>query len=255
MGLLTSSREALLFPSRDSLTSFMMERWGEISSRAVKRKGRADVALSGGRTPVDVYRKVAEMGRTIPWDKIHIFLADERFVPPDHEDSNYRMIRDTIISRVTIPEENVHAIPTDGCDPETSARQYEEAIRFFRLDAGQYPSFDLIVLGLGVDGHTASLFPGNNAVHETARLAAAVRRNDGSHDRITLTIPVLNSAAHLIFLVTGEEKAAILRRVVETRDISLPAALVDPGRGDVLFLIDEEAGALLSRDRFSRTRQ
>jgi 6-phosphogluconolactonase len=180
---------------------------------------------------------------------VHIFFSDERHVPPDDASSNYRMARETLLSRVPIPEGNVERIRSEW-PPEEAARDYEGRIReVFGLARGDLPRFDLILLGMGADGHTASLFPGSTALHETESLVAAPRVDKLVSHRFTLTPVTINRAASVIFLVSGEEKAEALRNVLEgVHDPDrLPAQIVNPVDGDLLWLIDSAAGRLLSR--------
>lgn len=197
-----------------------------------------------------LYRGLAARRDIGPWDKTHVFLADERFVPATDADSNYRMIREKLLDAVDIPASNVHPVPAGLSDAESAAKKYEEMlISFFGLSDGEFPVFDLILLGLGTDGHTASLFPGSRALQEKRCLVDSAVLGDARHDRITLTFPVINSARNVLFLVTGKEKAEVLREVAEYRNAALPASAVAPGRGRLLFLADPDAASLLSAGR------
>jgi 6-phosphogluconolactonase len=227
-------------------------RFQRLASESVAAAGRFSVALSGGSTPHALYELLAEapFRETIDWSRVHLFWGDERFVPADHPDSNFRMAREAFIGRVPIPAENVHPIPTEGGDPEACAAQYEETLRrFFAPLEGEVPSFDLILLGLGADGHTASLFPGSPALGEDHRLvlAAYVQKLDAW--RLTLTPPILRGARHVIFLVCGPDKAATLQEVLEGPydPHRLPAQLVRPEEGDLTWLLDQAAASLLQR--------
>jgi 6-phosphogluconolactonase len=210
------------------------------------------VALSGGSTPEALYRLLAaEDGgfrARVPWGQAHFFWGDERHVPPDHPDSNYRMACEAMLSRVPLPPGNVHRIPAENPDAAEAAAQYAETLRrFFGVAAGRFPRFDLILLGMGSDGHTASLFPGTDAVHDRAGLVAAAWVEIHKSHRITLTVPVLNEAASVIFLVSGEGKAEALRAVLEGphQPDRFPAQLVFPREGRLLFLVDRAAARLL----------
>jgi len=228
----------------------MINKWEEISEEATERKGYFVAALSGGKTPIDFYRALADYKDRLPWNKTHTFLVDERFLSFDDEDNNYRMLRETLFDRIPIPQENIHPIPTGGSTPRTSAEVYEEDLRiFFKLSSGQLPEFDLILLGMGEDGHTASLFPGSPVLSERGRLAVAVMLDEIRHHRITLTLPVINHARHVVFLVSGKNKAPVLEKVANHKDPSLPASMVNPKKGKLLFLSDLEAGSQLPRER------
>jgi 6-phosphogluconolactonase len=222
---------------------------------AVPRKGLFTVALSGGSTPKGLYSLLASeatlRGR-LPWDKIHIFWGDERHVPPDHRDSNYRMASEAMLSKVSIPPANVHRIKCEDLDASKVADEYEQTLRnFFHLAAGQFPRFELVLLGMGPDGHTASLFPGTDAVREAQRLVLANWVEQFNTYRITLTAPVLNNAACLIFLVSGKEKAEALRAVLEgeAQPDSLPSQLIHPTNGRLLWLVDQSAARSLQRSK------
>lgn len=230
----------------EDAAAFAMGRWIEISGQSIEKRGRFTAALSGGKTPADFYRKLG--GRqNLSWDRTHLFIVDERYVPVEHEDSNFRMIKESLLRSVNLPERNIHAIPTEEGTPEISAKKYEKNIKdFFELPKGAWPSFDLIMLGIGEDGHTASLFPAAPALSEARRLAVAVGGGKVKHHRISITLPVINSAKNVIFLVTGENKAHVVKEIIEDNNTQLPASLVNPKNGEVLFLLDKSAGMLLS---------
>lgn len=231
------------------------EEFVRLAREAVRTRGVFSVALAGGSTPKAFYgllgsRKGASFRARLPWDTTHFFWGDERHVPPDHPDSNYRMANEAMLSRVPVPPTNVHRIQAENPDPGKAADGYAEELRqFFRLGAGQFPRFDLILLGMGPDGHSASLFPGTDVVLEQEKLVAALWVEKFRAHRITFTPPVLNNAASVIFLVSGEEKAEILRAVLhdEYQPDRLPAQVVRPTNGRLLWLVDRAAARLLPR--------
>ena len=189
------------------------------------------VCLSGGSTPRRLYERLADpaIAARFPWNRAHWFWGDERFVPHDHPDSNYRMARDAFLSRVPVPDDNIHAVPTEGVSPEQAASAYETTLkRFYGTDtlAPGRPLFDVTLLGIGEDGHTASLFPGQPALQETSRWAVAVI-GAKAEARITLTYPALDSSRELAFLVTGKEKRGVVARA-QAGDRTIPAAVVHP---------------------------
>jgi 6-phosphogluconolactonase len=226
----------------------------EFESRAlaaVAGRGRFAVALSGGSTPRALFSLLAgDPYRTrLPWGTTHFFWGDERPVPPEDPDSNYGMARDTLLARVGVSASNVHRIPAEGPDGEAAAAAYEGTLKeFFRLGPGERPAFDLVYLGLGPDGHTASLFPGTRALHEQERLAVANWVGKLYSRRITLTAPALNAAACVVFLVAGEDKALPLKAVLEGphEPEQLPAQLISPAGGRLLWLVDRAAAARLT---------
>ncbi len=218
---------------------------------AVHRKGSFCVALSGGSTPKSLYSLLAtKEAPAVPWSQTYIFFGDERFVPPDHPESNYRMAKEALLSKVPIPPQNIFRVPTEAPSAEVSARRYEDSIRdYFALPPGELPRFDLILLGLGPDGHTASLFPGSEALQEKQRLVVANWVEKFKTYRITFTYPVINHAAYVTFLVSGADKADILREVFENESAGLPSQRVKPVDGKLLWLIDRAAASSLSGDR------
>ena len=244
--------EILVAPDLRELSREAAARFRRVAADRVAAAGRFSVALSGGSTPRALYRLLGEppFREAIDWPRVHLFWGDERFVPPDHADSNYRLAREAFISRVPIPSGNVHPMPTEAADPNAAAAQYEETLRrFLAVPEGEWPRFDLILLGLGADGHTASLFPGSPLLDEHRRLVAAAHVPKLDAWRLTLTPPALRGARHVVFLVSGSDKASVLREVVEGPydPHRLPAQLVQPEKGDLTWLVDEAAASLLRR--------
>ena len=220
---------------------------------AIADHGRFSVALAGGNTPRTVYELLAAESKTgLRWEKVHIFFGDERSVPPDHPDSNFRMANETLLSQVPIPPANIHRVRAE-LDPEAAAKDYEEQLRAgFGLKNGELPRFELVLLGLGDDGHTASLFPGTAALNETARLAVENWVQSLKTFRITLTYPVLNHAAEVLFLVSGSGKADILKQVLaDSGSAQYPAQRIRPENGRLLWLLDQDAARLLPIDKQS----
>lgn len=210
----------------------------------LEERGRFTLALSGGSTPRRLYRLLAP--DDVDWSRVELFFGDERCVPPDHADSNYRMVREALLERVPIPAANVHRMRGElGADE--AAHAYELELRAaFRLGPKDLPRFDLVLLGLGTDGHTASLFPGTSALDERERLVAPGRSPGASaDDRVTLTFPVLNAAAAVAFVVAGSEKAAVVAALSSGGDAAgaLPASRVRPGDGRVIWMLDHAAAA------------
>ena len=205
---------------------------------ALAQKGRFTVALSGGSTPKALYQILAEEFREqVPWPNVHFFWSDERHVPPDHPDSNYRMAHEALLSRVPVPESNVHRVHSENPSAQEAADEYEKVI---------VPRLDLILLGLGADGHTASIFPGSDVLHETKRLVAAPWVEKLNTYRITMTLPLLNNGASILFLVSGPEKAQIVKEVLEGPK-KYPAQFVQPTDGELIWMLDRDAAAGLYR--------
>jgi len=239
------NKDFLIFNNIEEISDFLIKSWIDISKKAINKKNRFVVVLPGGKTPIPIYKKLASSKNTFPWEKIHIFLSDERFVSFDNAESNYRMIKDNLLNNVSIPMGNIHPIYIKE-SAQISAKKYEEDIkRFFNLKEGQLPKFDLVILGVGEDGHTASLFPKDKALFEKEHLALTVHLDRLRHERISLIFPVINNANNIIFLVTGASKAKIIKEILDEKNNQLPVSLVRPTHGDVLFLLDAKAASFL----------
>jgi 6-phosphogluconolactonase len=221
------------------------------ANHAVEKKGGFTVALSGGSTPKALYSLLAtdrDLSARVPWQKIDFFFGDERHVPPDHADSNYRAAHEALLSRVPVSSASVFRMRGEYKETEKAAAEYEQALReFFHLSAGQFPRIDLVMLGMGPDGHTASLFPGTKALEENKRLVTSNWVGKFYTHRITMTAPVLNSAACVMFMAHGPDKAQPLKAVLEGpyEPAQLPSQLIRPEHGTLWWLVDESAAALL----------
>lgn len=217
---------------------------------AIRDHGRFVVALSGGSTPRSLFQLLAspEYAARIDWTKVHVCWGDERCVPPEDSQSNYRMASDALLDHVAIPESNVHRMRGEDA-PEVAAAAYEATLRELfdmpQQHQGDFPAFDLILLGLGADGHTASLFPDGAVLHERTRWVAADYGESVSMWRITLTLPLINAARHVLFLVAGDDKADMVQRILGAHHESelLPAARVAPVHGILHWLMDAAAAA------------
>jgi 6-phosphogluconolactonase len=211
--------------------------WSREARAAAARRDRFRVALSGGRTPRSLFR-LLDAG--LPWDRTDVFWVDERYVPHGHAESNFRLARELLLAHVPAPAENLHPMPTASGDPDRDAAGYEQTLRA-AFPGQAWPRFDLVLLGLGEDGHTASLFPGDPALSERTRWAASARSPKGVRDRITLTVPAINAARLKVLLVCGEDKAAVLKKLVRGPDLQppLPAQLIE----DLLIVADCPAAA------------
>ncbi|MGC2063079.1 MAG: 6-phosphogluconolactonase [Thermodesulfovibrionales bacterium] len=253
---MNSRPEIVVFESDEDMHAFVIREWGKIASEAVARRGYFAVAISGGKTPVPLLRRLSGADGKLPWDKTHLFLVDERIVPYSHPDSNWGMVSATLVKPTGIPVENCHPILVEDPVPEISAARYERDIMyFFGSRQKGVPVFDLVLLGIGEDGHVASLFPGNQAVREAKRLVAAVIPGDARHARITLTLPVINHAENVFALVSGRSKSRIMNRVLVQRDKHLPSTLVKPVRGNLVIIMDPEAASELPSEMIHRVPQ
>ncbi|HMG36263.1 MAG TPA: 6-phosphogluconolactonase [Blastocatellia bacterium] len=234
--------------------------FARLADQYVVGSGRFTVALAGGSTPKAMLSLLAQtpFRETVPWSSIHFFWGDERCVPPDHQDSNYRMAFEALLSKVPVPKENIFRIPAELKDPDQAASEYESALINFFLKSDKpsetaplsnVPRFDLIMLGMGPDGHTASLFPGTPAVSVTDRVAVANYVEKLKAHRITLTAATINNARNVTFLAAGADKAETLRNVLEGpyQPQIYPSQMIRPSRGALLWMIDEAAAGFLSQ--------
>ena len=242
--------EIIIVPDAPALARRAAQRFTDLAGQALELRGRFIAALSGGSTPGALYRLLAaEPYRSqISWEQVHLFWADERCVPPGDPGSNYRLAYENLIARTPIPPENVHRVRGE-LEPRLAAQAYDRELQDFFF--GPPPRFDLVLLGLGSDGHTASLFPGSDALEETERLAVAVTAfyDDRPARRVTLTLPALNAARHLLFLVSGGEKAEIVHTVLDDATAHLPAQRVCPIAGELTWLLDAAAARNVQSSR------
>lgn len=248
METLEESPKVLIFDSPDEVAQAVAARFVELGQAAIAERGRFTVALAGGSTPKRVYELLANESykEQLDWSKVHIFFGDERCVPPDDAESNYRMANEALLSRVSLPPENIHRMNGVG-DAVANARLYEDEMRTFFNDAA-WPRFDLVLLGMGDDGHTASLFPGTEVLTEQEAWVAGLWVEKLGAYRITLTAPAINQAAHIIFLVTGENKAERLAEILkgEHEPMRLPAQLIKLINGSLRWFVDKAASTRLS---------
>jgi len=249
---MTAQREVRVLQTAGDLFAAAANEWASLASAAVSAKGKFTAALSGGSTPKGLYALLASgFVSKLPWDKTFFFWGDERHVPPGDPESNYRMVNEAMLSKVPVPAANVFRIRAEEKDAAAAASSYEQTLQsFFHLAAGEFPRFDLTLLGIGPDGHTASLFPGSAALQENRRLVVANWIEKFKTDRITFTYPVLNQSANVIFLVSGKDKSAILREILENPAANLPCQKVQPVSGRLLWLVDRDAASSLSNQSF-----
>jgi 6-phosphogluconolactonase len=240
-----------IFPDAVAMALAAAQRFAQKIEQAVAARGIARLAISGGSTPQAMFKLLADpahpFANTIPWDKLQLFWVDERCVAPDHPDSNYGVCRDLLLSKVGIPAANVFRMEGE-LNPEEAASRYEATIRnAMKLEGAESPHFDMIELGMGPDGHTASLFPHTQAINEMGRICVANHVPQKDTWRITLTWPVINQGAEVVFEIAGKEKTDVLAEVFTgPRDIDrLPSQLIRPSNGKLLLLLDEAAAAKL----------
>ncbi|MBA3322247.1 MAG: 6-phosphogluconolactonase [Pyrinomonadaceae bacterium] len=236
-----------VFDDAGEVAQAAAERIVDLAHKAIAARGRFSLALAGGSTPKRIYELLAseEFAGRFEWPQVHVFFGDERCVPPDHADSNYRMASEALLSRVPLPEVNIHRMIGEG-DAVANARLYEDELREF-FDGANWPAFDLVMLGMGDDGHTASLFPGTRALQEQQAWVAANWVEKFDTFRITLTAPAINHAAHVMFIVTGAGKTDRLPEVLSgaREPERLPSQLIRPVAGALDWYVDSSAGAKL----------
>ena len=233
----------------EQLSAAVAERWIALSAAAIDARGLFHVALSGGSTPKSLYRLLAETAyrSRIDWSRTRLYFGDERAVPPDHVDSNFRMVRETLLAHVPPAADRIVPMTADPASIATDAARYAATLRErIPLDAAGMPVFDLILLGMGPDGHTCSLFPGTPILQELSQPVAAVRVERLRSWRLSLTFPVLDAARQLLFLVAGPDKATMLHRVCRAPqpDAPVPVERIRP-RGEVEWHLDRAAAAAL----------
>jgi 6-phosphogluconolactonase len=243
----TGGRQVKAFPDLDALSTAAAESIVAIARESVEARGRFSIALAGGNTPKRTYRLLVERHRAqIEWPSWRILFGDERFAPQDDERSNYKMARDTLLADAPLANANVHPIPTDAPTPADAAEAYDEVLRRVLVNGtSEQGAIDLVLLGVGPDGHTASLFPGSPALAERIRWARAVDAPttvQPAVPRITLTLPILNAARNVIFLVAGSDKRPVIAEILQGADAvhRYPAALVT-GAGRALWMVEASA--------------
>lgn len=248
----SSERELVILPDAAAITRSAAKEFLRAATSAVAQHGSFSVSLSGGSTPKALYSLLAEdptLRAQMPWDKTHFFFGDERHVPPDHPDSNYRMAREALFSMAPINSDQITRIYAEFPDAEKAALEYQHSLRaYFKLQDGELPRFDLVLLGMGDEGHTLSLFPGTTALHASDRIVVRTWVGKLYTERITLTAPAVNQANRVIFLVTRADKALALKAVLEGpyEPEQLPAQLIQPSNGSLLWLVDQAAGSMLA---------
>lgn len=240
-----ASMRIKIFPDSETLAAFSAHRIVKLIDATLKHNERFSLALSGGSTPQPTYRAIAETySNTVDWGRVHIFFGDERTVPPDHADSNYKMAKETLIDHLNIPDENIYRIAGEN-DPTTAARDYEAVIRdYFKHEP---PGFDLTLLGIGDDGHTASLFPHTSALTLANQWVAANPVEKLNTTRITLTPELINLSSNVMFIVSGDSKSSALHQIIDgdSNPQEFPAQLIQLTDGHLLWALDEAAAAQL----------
>jgi 6-phosphogluconolactonase len=235
-----------IYSDLHELSSAVAELFRSLAGTAVSERGGFTTALSGGSTPRELYALLAKKPfcEHIAWERVHLFWADERCVPPSHDDSNFKLVQELLLSRVAIPPENIHRIKGERGAVQAAA-DYERELKAYFGENG-YPLLDLVILGVGADGHTASLFPGSSQVGERNRLVLPVSLGYRKKDRVTLSLPVLNHSKHVLFLASGTAKQSVIKSILaEGNPDGLPAGLVRPMSGACMWFLDQDAASQL----------
>lgn len=246
-----------VLPSPAALAARAAEEIARLVAAALAEQESFTLALAGGSTPAACYRQLATrpLAEQIAWDRLHIFFGDERAVPPEHPDSNFRMATETLLAHVPLSADRVHRMEAEQADRDRAAREYERLLRTHLVAGGKAPDdaprFDLILLGIGTDGHTASIFPGTEQQAAGPELVMPIFKEEDGSWRLTMTLPVLCAARAVIFLASGAGKSEVVRQILAGSDAAprLPAARIRPVQGELLFLLDQDAAALLEQPR------
>lgn len=236
------------YPNKEKLVAATTESIANCMEQAIQKNGLCNMALSGGKTPGGIFSLLASnpYRDRLDWSRLHLFWGDERMVPPEHQDSNFRLVQETLLDHIKIPDENVHRMRGEIA-PEEAAAEYIELLHdHFK---GDLPCFDLMLLGLGEDGHTASLFPETDAVEECEKHAVAVFVPKLDAWRVTLTLPVLNAARKILFLVSGKSKSEMVQRIISNKQPTkeIPATMVNPQSGELHWMLDSDAMVLINK--------
>jgi 6-phosphogluconolactonase len=253
-----NNREIVIFDNLEALSQAAAVRFVEVANSSIAKNGRFSVALSGGSTPKVLYGLLANPPyySQVDWSKVFFFFGDERCVAPDHPDSNYRMASEALLAKLNLPANQVFRMQGENPDYEAAANTYaQELQKFFGLEAGHgpspenFPRLDLVLLGMGPDGHTASLFPGTKALQERGRPVAPNYVEKLNAHRLTLTAPTINRAAQVLFLIGGSDKAAPLHQVLEGeyQPEVYPSQLIQAPNGKLVFFVDQTAAAQLTK--------
>lgn len=248
------NRVIKLFPNAADIAKYAAAQIVSIANEAAAARSVFTIALSGGSTPKILYSLLASeptLRNSLPWAKMKVFFGDERHVGPEHPDSNFQMAADSMLTKIPLRPEQIHRIKGEYSDTAQAAEEYENVIRReFNLASGAFPRFDLVLLGMGNEGHTLSLFPGTKALNETERIVTRNWVGKLYTERITLTAAAANHAANVIFMVAGGDKALALKAVLEGphEPDQLPSQMIAPSSGTLSWLIDEAAGSMLSKE-------
>lgn len=244
---MATQAKVLIFENSFILANYLLKLWQEIAQQSIADHNQFNVALSGGRTPAEFYCRLSTIDDDALWRKTHLFLGDEHVAPAGHKENNYRMIKSSLVDYIHIPQGHVHMIPTDVDNAAVAAEHLKhELVGHFSYQRKPLPAFDLILLGAGEDGHTASLFPGMGNIADPNLVTMPVSLPHLKSDRVSISLSVINNAHYVFFLVLGAPKSEIMRKILE-ENFACPASQVNPAHGELIFLLDKEAARKLSR--------
>ena len=250
MSMDPNNEDIFIFDDPEEMAKKAVDIFIQSARKSSDSKETFNVAVSGGSTPRLMHRLLAVEPYIsyMPWEILHLFWVDERCVPFHDKASNFGAAKMDMADRVPLKEQHLHPMPAEMNPPAGASKYEDELIEHFRLKPGEFPEFDLIVLGVGEDGHTASLFPGQPALEENRKMVLAVNGGTPNVNRLTITFPVINRASQVMVLISGAGKAGIVRKILQEREANLPIQRVQPKTGDLIWLLDQEAASLLSED-------
>ena len=244
---MATQAKVLIFENSFILANYLLKLWQTIAHQSIADHNQFNVALSGGRTPAEFYCRLSTIDDDALWRKTHLFLGDEYVAPAGHKENNYRMIKSSLVDYIHIPQGHVHMIPTDVDNAAVAAEHFKhELIGHFSYQRKPLPTFDLILLGVGEDGHTASLFPGMANIADPNLVTMPVSLPHLKNDRVSISLSVINNAHYVFFLILGAPKSEIMRKILE-ENFACPASQVNPAHGELIFLLDKEAARKLSK--------
>jgi len=243
---MNDKKNIIVFESSFQLSNYLVKKFKEISHQSLKRSGRFNIALSGGRSSIEFYSKLSAFEDSDVWLNTHIFMTDDNYVPKDDKESNYRIIKENLLNYINVPQENIHVINTEAESVALAAEEYKnDIISFFALNENGMPSFDLILLEVGEDGHVASLYPDDESVNDPKRIILPVSLNHLKHECISLTLSVINNARNVYVLLIGSKGSGIAKKVIDEH-LAVPASKLKMYDGELSYLLDYEAASQLS---------
>ncbi len=243
--IMNLKQKVLIFETPYDISNYLLKQWSLIAEKTLENQDHFRVALAGGKTPQEFYSRLSAFRAYDQWHRTHVCLTDERYCQEDDPNNNYRMIKEKLLNYVSIPEENSYSISQDQKDAQQAADNYQTFLKgMFQTENQEFPSFDFMLLGMGSDGHTASLFPGDSAISEDTSWTLAVKQHALTYERISLSLPVLNHAKNIFFLICGQDKAEMAEKIF-IQKLRFPAGCINPVDGMCHYLLDRQAAARL----------